>query len=146
MSWILWSAWFQQKIQSDDNIQRCFRFVGTIKEIGTLGICETSSRKTQSLSFHFQRDGFLVCYLLFATDSIHLIFVEIQWKSWKGASEELYYDIALLSGARINQIQKMKDEDDDEETQALIRKQEKTLLKVLKYKLKDCWLFGKILQ
>ena len=31
----------------------------------------------------------------------------------------------------------MKDEDDDEETQALIRKQEKTLLKVLKYKLKD---------
>ena len=57
----------------------------------------------------------------------------------KGASEELYYDIALLSGARIQQIQKMKDEDDDEETQALIRKQEKTLLKVLKYKLKECW-------
>ena len=56
----------------------------------------------------------------------------------KGASEELYYDIALLSGARIQQIQKMKDEDDDEETQALIRKQEKTLLKVLKYKLKEC--------
>ena len=55
----------------------------------------------------------------------------------------MYYDIALLSGARINQIQKMKDEDDDEETQALIRKQEKTLLKVLKYKLKDRWPFVK---
>ena len=40
-------------------------------------------------------------------------------------------------------IQKMKDEDDDEETQALIRKQEKTLLKVLKYKLKDRWPFVK---
>jgi len=60
-------------------------------------------------------------------------------KPKKGASDELYYDIALLSGARIPQIKKMKDEDDDEETQALIRKQEKTLLKVLKYKLKDCW-------
>ena len=39
----------------------------------------------------------------------------------------------------------MKDEDDDEETQALIRKQEKTLLKVLKYKLKDRWQFSKII-
>ena len=78
-------------------------------------------------------------FLVFAVDKGKEFIYEILKKPKKGASEELYYDIALLSGARIPQIKKMKDEDDDEETQALIRKQEKTLLKVLKYKLKDCW-------
>ena len=90
----------------------------------------------------------IIFFILLSKELFFLIFCWIQEElciyrilknAKKGASEELYYDIALLSGARIPQIKKMKDEDDDEETQALIRKQEKTLLKVLKYKLKDCW-------
>ena len=72
----------------------------------------------------------------------------------KGASEDLYFDIAVLSGATAPQgltlcvssqndlflVTKMRGDENDEEIQELIAKTRKTLLKVIRHKLKQLYI------
>ena len=60
--------------------------------------------------------------------------------SFNGPSEELYRDLTILSGAKQAQIAAMKANDENEEIQELISKQEKTILKVIKFKLKQIYI------
>lgn len=60
----------------------------------------------------------------------------------KGPSEDLFFDLAILSGAKADQVKKMRafDENSENEIKQLVEKQNKNMLKVITTKLKTLYI------